>query len=94
MNYIDAIHKFIDPIVANAENITIEELPNDSKKDRTFLITCSSEDTGRLIGKHGSTAEALREALSIGGKNNNERIHIKFSSIDKDEIPSTDTVSE
>jgi predicted RNA-binding protein YlqC (UPF0109 family) len=80
MDYIAAIHKFIDPIVSNVEAVEIEELPNDSKKDRTFKITCDAEDTGRLIGKHGSTAEALREALSIGGKANNERVHIKFAS--------------
>ena len=80
MNYIDAIHKFIDSIVSDSSSIIIEELHNDNKKDRTFLIKCSAEDTGRLIGKHGSTAAALREVLSIAGKNNSERVHIKFAS--------------
>ena len=80
MNYIDAIHKFIDSIVSDSSSIVIEELHNDNKKDRTFLIKCSAEDTGRLIGKHGSTAAALREVLSIAGKNNSERVHIKFAS--------------
>lgn len=80
MNYIDAIHKFIDSIVSDSSSLIIEELPNDNKKDRTFLIKCSAEDTGRLIGKHGSTAAALREVLSIAGKNNSERVHIKFAS--------------
>ena len=84
MDYITAIHKFIDPIVSNPETVEIVELPNDSKKDRTFKIICDAEDTGRLIGKHGSTAEALREALSVGGKANNERVHIKFASHGED----------
>ncbi len=86
MDYINAIHKFIDPIVSAPESLTIEELPNENSKDRTFLIKCSADDAGRLIGKHGSTADALREVLSVAGKTNNERIHIKFTSIDNDEV--------
>ena len=82
MDYIASIRKFIDPIVANKDNIVINELPNESSKDRTFQIVCDPEDTGRLIGKHGSTAEALREVLSIAGKSNGERVHIKFLSND------------
>ena len=80
MDYIAAILKFIEPIVLNKDNIVINELPNESKKDRTFQITCDPEDAGRLIGKHGSTAEALREVISIAGKTNGERVHIKFQS--------------
>ncbi len=80
MDYIDAIHKFIDPIVTNKEAIVINELPNETEKDRTFQIVCDSEDTGRLIGKHGSVAEAIREVISIIGKTNGEKVHIKFTS--------------
>jgi predicted RNA-binding protein YlqC (UPF0109 family) len=82
MDYIASIRKFIDPIVSNKDHIVINELPNESSKDRTFQIVCDPEDTGRLIGKHGSTAEALREVLSIAGKTNGERVHIKFQSND------------
>lgn len=80
MDYIAAIRKIIEPIVMNKDAVEIKELPNDSAKDRTFMIICDSEDTGRLIGKHGSTAEALREVISIAGKTNNERVHLKFAS--------------
>lgn len=85
MDYIAAIRKIIEPIVVNKDNIEINELPNESSKDRTFEIVCDNEDAGRLIGKHGSTAEALREVLSIAGKANSERVHIKFLSKDQKE---------
>lgn len=80
MDYIAAIKKFIDPIIVHKDQIVIEELANESTKDRTFQIICENEDAGRLIGKHGSTAEALREVISIAGKTNGERIHLKFVS--------------
>ena len=80
MDYISAIHKFIDPIVVNKDKVVITELPNENQKDRTFLIKCEKDDAGRLIGKKGTTADALREVLSVAGKMNNERVHIKFVS--------------
>ena len=80
MDYISAIHKFIDPIVVNKDQVVITELPNENPKDRTFLINCEKDDAGRLIGKKGITADALREVLSVAGKMNNERVHIKFVS--------------
>lgn len=80
MDYIVAIHKIIDSIVSHPEAIEITELENENKKDRTFVIKCEKDDAGRLIGKRGVTADALREVLSIAGKTNSERIHIKFVS--------------
>lgn len=90
MDYINAIHKFIDPIVNSPESIVIEEIPNDNAKDRTFLIKCNADDAGRLIGKHGSTANALREVLAVAGKSNGERIHIKFTSQGVNDLESTE----
>ena len=94
MDYINAIHKFIDPIVNSPESIVITELPNDNQKDRTFMIQCNAEDAGRLIGKHGATADALREVLSIAGKSNGERIHIKFTSLGASSAEAEVTSSE
>lgn len=82
MNYIDIIHQFIDPIVANKELVNIEEKESNGKS-KLFVISSTNEDMGRLIGKHGSTANALREVISIAAKSNNERVHIKIVSIEE-----------
>lgn len=81
MDYIAIIHQFIDEILNNPEKVTIEQLESDSEKDLIYFICCTSEDTGRLIGKHGATADALREVLSIAAKNNNQRVHIKLGTL-------------
>lgn len=85
MNYESIIHSFIDEIVDNKDAIMIKELPNDSEIDLTFLIVTTGEDVARLIGKKGSVASALREALSIAGKLENKHIHLKFESYDSKE---------
>lgn len=96
MDYIAIIHQFIDPIVSNPENIDILEEESRSKKDRLFVIRCNSEDMGRLIGKRGITADAIREVVSIAGKNNNEHVHIKITSFEEkeEEIIETNNTEE
>ena len=80
MDYIALIRQFIDPIVSNPDNITITEEESLSKKDRLFVINFNNEDMGILIGNRGVTADAIREVISIAGKNNNQHIHIKITS--------------
>lgn len=81
MDYIPVIHHFIDGILNNPEKVTIELLDGSSEKDLVYFICCTPEDTGRLIGKNGSTADALREVISIAAKNNNQRVHIKLGTL-------------
>lgn len=83
MDYVAIIHQFIDAILTNPEKVVITELEGKSPKDKAFEIACSAEDTGRLIGKRGATADALREVLSIAAKNINQRIHIKLSTLEE-----------
>ncbi|MCK7473060.1 MAG: hypothetical protein MZV49_05295 [Rhodopseudomonas palustris] len=45
-----------------------------------------SEDTSRLIGRKGIIADALREVLSVAGKSENRRIHLKIRIISKRRI--------
>ena len=89
MDYIAIIHQFIDPIISDPKNIDIREEESRSKKDRLFVIRCGSDDMGRLIGKRGITADAIREVISIAGKNNNVHIHIKITSFEDNKVEET-----
>lgn len=82
MDYPKIIHAFIDDFVSNKEAIMIRELPSESPKDVVILIVAENEDTARLIGKKGSVANALREVVSIAGKTEDKRVHLKFESFD------------
>jgi predicted RNA-binding protein YlqC (UPF0109 family) len=82
MDYEAIIHTFVDPFVQDKEAIMIRELPSHSEQDLTLLIVAKSEDTSRLIGRKGVIADALREVLSIAGKTDGRRIHLKFESFE------------
>jgi uncharacterized protein len=83
MDYVAIIHAFVDDFVENKDAILIRELPNDNPRDLTLLIVAEGEDTSRLIGRKGIIADALREVLSIAGKIDNRRVHLKFEAFEK-----------
>lgn len=84
MDYEKILHSIVDPFLINPDALMVRELPNESEKDLTLLICAESEDTARLIGKKGVVANALRELISIAGKSENKRIHLKFESFDEE----------
>lgn len=86
IDYEKTIHALIDPLVENPESIIIREIPSGSNRDVTILICASDADTARLIGRRGTVANALREAIGIAPKadNVNTRIRLKFESFDED----------
>jgi predicted RNA-binding protein YlqC (UPF0109 family) len=83
MDYVAIIHAFIDDFVENKDAILIRELKNDNPYDLTLLVVAEGEDTSRLIGRKGIIANALREVLSIAGKIDNRRVHLKFETFEK-----------
>ncbi len=84
MDYEKIIHTIVDPFLMNPEAVMVRELPSDNPKDVKLLIVAESEDTARLIGKKGMVASALREIISVAGKNENKHIHLSFESFDED----------
>lgn len=83
MDYVAIIHAFIDDFVENKDAILIRELPNDNPLDLTLLIVAEGNDTSRLIGRRGIIADALREVVSIAGKIDNRRVHLKFEAFER-----------
>ena len=80
MDYEKIIHAIIDPIVEEPESVLIRTNESEGGKDVTILIASEKDDTARLIGRHGTIANAIREMISVAGKSENKHIHIKFAS--------------
>ena len=85
MDYQAIIHALVDPIVDHPESILIRELPNEDDKDVTFLVVTEKEDTAKLIGREGVIANALREMVSVAGKTEKKRVHLKFESFENED---------
>ena len=83
MDYEKLIHSLVDPIVEAPESILIRTSEGTTPKDLLILIVAEKDDCARLIGKKGSIANAIREVISVAGKTENIRVHIKFESFDE-----------
>lgn len=84
MDYAKIIHTIVDPFLINPDALMVRELPSASDETIVFLVVAEKEDTARLIGKKGSVASALREVISVVGKTESKRIHLKFESFDEE----------
>ena len=85
MDYTTLIHTIVDTFLSNKDSLLIREIKNDELgNDITILIVAQNTDIARLIGKKGCVANAIRDIVSIAGKLDNKRIHLKFESFDED----------
>lgn len=84
MDYEKIIHAFVDPFIESPDSLMIREMPSESEKEIIILVVANQNDTARLIGRKGVVADALREVISIAGKLENKRIHLKFESFDEE----------
>jgi predicted RNA-binding protein YlqC (UPF0109 family) len=60
--------------------------PNDVKINRTvdemgvlMTLTVNPEDMGKIIGRSGNTAKAIRTLLRVVGMKNNARVNLKIN---------------
>ena len=61
------------------------EFPDEVRVERTvddlgvlLTVSCAKDDMGKIIGKSGQTAKAIRILLRIIGSKTNERVNMKI----------------
>ena len=86
MDYERLIHSLIDDIVDDPKSVLIRVSEGNTPKDILIIIASEKNDTARLIGHKGIIANSLREVVSIAGKSENKRIHLKFESFDEEKV--------
>lgn len=81
--------KFVEDVVK-----VIVEHPDEVKTERTvdemgvlISLEVNSEDMGKIIGKEGRTAKAIRTLLRVMGAKNNSRINLKIVEPEGSERP-------
>ena len=79
------------------------DYPDDVKIDRTvdemgvlITMTVNSADMGKIIGRQGNTAKAIRTLLRVIGMKNNARVNLKINEPEggKVEAPAVPSSSE
>ena len=60
MNYVGLTERLIKAIVKDEDAVSVKEFPSDDEKTILIQVMVNDEDMGRVIGKNGRTANAIR----------------------------------
>ncbi len=82
MNDVAFVEYVVKQIVDNPEGVKVERKIDDMGVLITLFV--SKDDMGKIIGKSGQTAKALRTLLRIIGSKNNDRVNLKI--VEPDEV--------
>ena len=73
----DLIETIVKTLVDHPESVEITESFND--KEARYQLTVHPEDVGKVIGKQGRVAKAIRTVVSAAGRVQNKRIYIDIN---------------
>ena len=80
----DFIEFIVKSIVDNPDDVVIDRVIDDLGVLITLKV--NKEDMGKIIGKNGQTAKAMRVLLRLIGSKNEERVNLKILEPDGSEV--------
>lgn len=75
----ELIKSLILPLVAYPDDVEIIQ-ENDDEENLEFQVKVNAMDFGRVIGKDGYVARAIRTILYAGASKEGKRIHLDINS--------------
>ena len=72
--------QLVKPIVDDKDSVSVKTMPSLNEKEVLLYVYAQSDDVGRLIGKQGQMASALRQMMAIASRVEDKKITIKFES--------------
>ena len=72
----EILESMIKPLVDNVEAISINQVEKD--KLTIFEVRVASEDMGKVIGKEGKIARAIRTILKAVGTKEHRKVTVEF----------------
>ena len=87
----DFVEFIVKQLVNNPDDVIVTR--NVDEMGVLITLKVSKEDMGRIIGKSGQTAKAIRVLLRVVGSKNNARVNLKIIEPDGKEISVTDSSS-
>ncbi len=79
VNYEQLIHNLVTPLVINSEDVEVKKIA-ENEKLVTVQILVHPDDLGRVIGKNGRIANALRTIAYASASREHKKITIDIDS--------------
>ncbi|MCR5461880.1 MAG: KH domain-containing protein [bacterium] len=79
INFEELIKNMVAPLVVNPNDVVVKKLDEDSEL-LTLQVLVNKEDLGRVIGKNGKIAQAIRTIAYAGASKEGKKIKIDIDS--------------
>ena len=79
MNLVEMTEYLVKNVVSKPDVVTVKEFPSDNDKEIVIEVLVDENDIGRVIGKGGKTANAIRTLVQAGSYlQDNKRVKINI----------------
>ncbi len=76
MNYKDLVEFMVKSLVDNPDQVEINEIEGDKSTNLELRVT--KEDIGKVIGKHGRIARAIRTIINASATKSGKRVVLEI----------------
>jgi predicted RNA-binding protein YlqC (UPF0109 family) len=79
MNLVEMTEYLVKQVVENPDQVTVKEFPSEDEKEFVIEVLVDESDIGRVIGKNGKTAQAIRVLVQAASYlQDNKRVKINI----------------
>ena len=82
--------EIVKPIVADPDSVTVIE--SVSGKDVLLQLNVAPDDMGKVIGRHGKIAKAIRTVMKAAAAS--AGLHVRVDILDSDELAEKDSTED
>lgn len=72
----ELVEFIVKNIVAHPESVQVTE--TEKERETVYIVKIAEDDFGRIIGRSGKVATAIRTVLKTSAKKQNKRVFVKF----------------
>lgn len=81
MNLVKLTETIVKELVSDKDNVSVKEFPSENENEVTIQIMVAEDEMGRVIGRSGNIAKALRTVVQASSYiNGNKRVNINIDS--------------
>ena len=81
MELVKLTETIIKELVSDPESVSVKEFPSENEDEITVQVMVASSDAGKVIGKGGNIAKAIRTVVQASYYiNENKRVNINIDS--------------
>jgi predicted RNA-binding protein YlqC (UPF0109 family) len=79
MSLVEMTEYLVKQVVENPDQVTVKEFPSEDEKELVIEVLVDESDLGRVIGRNGKTAQAIRVLVQAASYlQDNKRVKINI----------------